>query len=250
MQKLLQRVSPDILAFFAGLAIAYQLQWQTTDLVWSLWLSSLVLGFLTLFSAIGSAVYIGLHAVRHPDTSPAARLPLLASIAIGSLFFLGFFSIHFGGFHAGHATFLSSFFPLEGLSEQGFSDAFMNPPLLWALTFEHLIAPYGIFLLPMIVAERNHLFGPLVKAVRAVREAPDGAPVSKPKIGVNGAMSRPYLNVIRMHLLIFFFAFCHFMSLESFAVYAVVYSVYFFPWAEFKRLLKDRKERHKDAQSV
>jgi hypothetical protein len=33
-----------------------------------------------------------------------------------------------------------------------------------------------------------------------------------------------------MHLLIFFFAFCHFMKADTFLVYAVVYSVYFFPW--------------------
>jgi len=39
-----------------------------------------------------------------------------------------------------------------------------------------------------------------------------------------------YTNVIRMHLLIFFFFFAHFARLENFAVYAVVYAVYFFPW--------------------
>jgi hypothetical protein len=40
----------------------------------------------------------------------------------------------------------------------------------------------------------------------------------------------PYKNVVRLHLLIFFFAFAHFAHLESFVVYAVVYAVYFFPW--------------------
>jgi hypothetical protein len=47
-------------------------------------------------------------------------------------------------------------------------------------------------------------------------------------------MAGPYKNVIRMHLLIFFFAFCHFMKVESFLVYAVVYSVYFFPWSTLR----------------
>jgi hypothetical protein len=36
--------------------------------------------------------------------------------------------------------------------------------------------------------------------------------------------------VVRLHLLIFFFAAVHFAQLESFAVYAIVYAVYFFPW--------------------
>jgi hypothetical protein len=47
-----------------------------------------------------------------------------------------------------------------------------------------------------------------------------------------------------MHLLIFFFAFCHILKIESFLVYAVVYSVYFFPWRELKRS-KEVKRRKK-----
>jgi hypothetical protein len=43
-------------------------------------------------------------------------------------------------------------------------------------------------------------------------------------------MMGPYKNVIRMHLLIFFFTAAHFAKLESFIVYGVVYAVYFFPW--------------------
>ena len=45
--------------------------------------------------------------------------------------------------------------------------------------------------------------------------------------------TRPYLNVIRMHLLIFFFGACHVLHLESFLIYAAVYAVYFFPWNAF-----------------
>jgi hypothetical protein len=44
-----------------------------------------------------------------------------------------------------------------------------------------------------------------------------------------------YKNVVRMHILIFFFAFAHFAKLENFAVYAVVYTVYFFPWRLVRR---------------
>ena len=47
--------------------------------------------------------------------------------------------------------------------------------------------------------------------------------------------SEPYRNVIRMHFLIFFFFFVHFARLENFAVYAVVYAVYFFPWRLVRR---------------
>ena len=48
-------------------------------------------------------------------------------------------------------------------------------------------------------------------------------------------MLAPYRNVVRMHMLIFFFAFAHFAGLDSFVVYAVVYAVYFFPWRLVRR---------------
>ena len=48
-------------------------------------------------------------------------------------------------------------------------------------------------------------------------------------------MWEPYKNVARMHVLIFFFFFAHFARLENFAVYAVVYAAYFFPWRLVRR---------------
>ena len=52
-------------------------------------------------------------------------------------------------------------------------------------------------------------------------------------------MGRPYLNVIRMHLLIFFFAACHAMKVDTFVVYAIVSLVYFFPWREVTGIRRD-----------
>ena len=40
----------------------------------------------------------------------------------------------------------------------------------------------------------------------------------------------PYKNVVRMHLLIFFFAGAAAIKLDSFLIYAVVLCVYFFPF--------------------
>ena len=48
-------------------------------------------------------------------------------------------------------------------------------------------------------------------------------------------MWAPYRNVARMHMLIFFFFIAHFARLENFAVYAVVYVAYFFPWRLVRR---------------
>ena len=52
--------------------------------------------------------------------------------------------------------------------------------------------------------------------------------------GMTGMMA-PYRNVVRLHLLIFFFAGAYAAKLNSFIIYAVVYAVYFFPWRLLRR---------------
>ncbi len=241
----LSDVGTDVFAFGVGLALAYFLKWETRDLVWSLWLCSLVLGYLTLLSAIAAGVWAGLRAGSGEDGPGTGRAPMAGGALAGGLFMFCFFSFHFCGFHAGHSVFLMQFFPLEGLPRDGFGRAFPNPPLLWILVFRHLMRPYGLFLIPAVLAERHHVFQPIAAAFRAARGRP--APNPSPEAGsrrdppasaqerVRNALFGPYLNVVRMHLLIFFFAFCHILKLDSFLVYAVVYAVYFFPWGALAR---------------
>ncbi len=242
------RIGPDILAFVTGLFLAYSLNWETTDLVWSLWLGSLVLGYLTILSAIAGGAYIGIHVLNHEDFKKEYRTVAIAIGLAAGLFFFGFFSLHFCGFHAGHSVFLRQFFPVEGMPDEGFGFAFMNPLMLWIGVFEYLMLPYGLFLIPAIIAERKHVFKPLISAVNSVRGnnkenlAENNNPGKKRSSEFLGdAMKRPYVNVVRMHLLIFFFAFAHFLKIDSFFVFTVVYFVYFFPWSEFK------KERQKSS---
>ena len=225
-----------------GLSIAWMLGWQTTDLVWSLWLCSLVLGYVTILSTIAGGIYLGLTALRD-EVFPRQYRPVAVVLGtLGALFFFGFFSLHFCGFHAIHAGFLSIFFPIRGLPKQVFFDAFMNPFLLWKTVIQRLLPVYGLFLISTIIAERKYVLASLVKAVEMVR---DGTYKDKVE-GVMQTMknqrrpshdpfSRPYVNVIRMHLLIFFFAFCSLLKVHSFIVYGVVYFVYFFPWSAFRK---------------
>lgn len=189
---------PDALAFVAGLAIARLSDWNTGDLVWSLWLSSLVVGYATIIWAIFSRAW--------------GRVGEM----VGGLFLLAFFTVHFGMFHVVHSAFLNSFFPLGGGRMSGLPDYF------------EVFARYGIWLPVAFFAERAAFRppGPRVNptSVKAAdieaRKARDGGLL----------MMKPYLNVVRLHLLIFFFAFAHFLRWENLAVYAVVYAVYFFPW--------------------
>lgn len=220
---------PDALAFALGLGMAWWFRWDTTDLVWSLWLSSLCVGYAIIVVCIFRPVA---QIMTASAGAPAAAAAVGDSFAlVGGLFALAFFTVHFGMFHFVHSIFLNSFFPVNGphrLSGGMFSGMFP----IYAEVFRR----YWPFLAVTAVAERA--------AFRARPKAPPDTGAVTPEaiarrkaLAADAGMMGPYKNVIRMHLLIFFFAFTHFAHLEDFAVYAVVYFVYFFPW----RLLQKGK---------
>ena len=153
--------------------------------------------------------------------------------AVGALVLLSFFTLHFGFFHYVHSVFLQSFFPVGGGVELGKG----FPRLDFYL---EVARRYWVFLPIAFLAERQGFpFRP------APTELPDTSVKAKDiaarklrnaqKRETPGLMG-PYKNVIRMHLLIFFFAAAHFARMDSFAVYAIVYAVYFFPWRCLRRV--------------
>ena len=223
---------PDALAFVLGLGVAWIAGWTTTDLVWSLWLSSFVVGYATILWTI---VLPGLELVRAATQDKALTHQLLkahkgattvgvAVLVLGGLFMLAFFTVHFGGFHYVHSQFLYTFFPLDGGDAGRVGSAGMS-------TYIDVAKRYWHFLPSAFLAERAGFLrvgkpfkddlSVTVAAIAARKAAND-------RQGI--AMMTPYRNVMRMHGLIFFFAFAHFAHLDSFIVYAVVYAVYFFPW--------------------
>ena len=225
---------PDVLAFAAGLALAWFGEWQTKDLVWSLWLSSLLVGYAMIVWMIFSpALFIATKAwpdrvvLKGQSTGPIVVGGSL--LAVGGLFLLGFFTIHFGGFHYVHASFLNMFFPLVPGKTQG---SFLG-------LFGQVFAAYWPFVLVAAVAERKAFRWPdgakqvpdtaVTAAAIAARKARNSG------LGGMDGMMTPYKNVVRLHLLIFFFAFASFVHLQNFAVYAAVYAVYFFPWRLVKK---------------
>lgn len=227
------RALPDLLAMTAGLSAAWLLGWNTTDLIWSLWLSSLVLGYASIFSAILGGFYFA--TALQPVDGCISRRGWLVVASVLALLVLTFFSIHFCGAHAIQAGALMQFFPLEGVEPSEFLTGFMNAPLLLYNAAVYLFPGYGVFVLPALIVERKHIFSGFIRAYRLrnglepsptkqqTGKAPSASPVSELFI-------RPYKNVFRLHLLLFVFAICHFLEVTSFVVFAIVYLAYFFPW--------------------
>jgi hypothetical protein len=164
-------------------------------------------------------VLAGERAVAAGNAPPFARLAGRGALLVGGLFLLAFFTFHFGMFHFVHSVFLNLFFPVFDTPSRG------SPTIALYL---HVFGTYWPFVLVAAVAERGGFLRPPVQL--AGLGLTSGPGEKKP----GDAFMAPYKNVVRMHLMIFFFAFASFARLDNFAVYTIVYAVYFFPWRRLK----------------
>jgi hypothetical protein len=214
---------PDALAFVLGLAVARWAGWNAGDLIWSLWLSSLVVGYATIVWIIGQpAVAMAMVVWRSRTDQPSsARTVFLlwAAILVVAAFMLAFFTVHFGGFHYVHSQILLSFFPINvpGAASRGWAGKAVYLEIFrryWIFLPSAFISHRAAFLRKPLALNQDRLLGTFVGPGNKNRDI----------------FAEPYRNVLRMHALIFFFFFAHFTGLENFAVYSIIYIVYFFPW--------------------
>jgi hypothetical protein len=214
---------PDALAFVLGLAVARWAGWNTGDLIWTLWLSSLVVGYSTIVWIIGQpALALAMVVLRSRTdamSSPRTAALLLALILFIAALVLAFFTVHFGGFHYVHSQILLHFFPIDapGGASRG-----------WAgkAIYLEIFRRYWIFLPAAIISHRAAFMRKPFELDQDRLLQTFAGPGNKNR----DIFAEPYRNVLRMHALIFFFFLAHFMGLENFAVYSVIYVVYFFPW--------------------
>lgn len=189
-----QELVLDLAAFGVTVLLAALLRWQAKDLIWGLWISSLCVGYAHILVSI----------VLGARTAEGA---LGSSALAGGLLLVGFFTVHFGSFHFGHSVFLHQFFPLvEGDGAYPGFKAILEKALgsYWPFVLVNLWYRWRDF--------------PKERLVWAQKDALIG----------------PYLNVIRMHILIFVFAGLHALRLGHLAIYPVL-AAYFFPWGSLFR---------------
>jgi hypothetical protein len=196
----------DLLGFLASLAIAWIFHWQAKDLVWSLWLSSLIAGILI-------TIWIFIFRRENYSKLDDASFSLYRFIIVLSKGVCMFvvYTAFFGGFLLVDSIFLNYFYPIESSNHEIF--------LEWPFYFQ-VIKNYWPFVLITIATE--------FKELKTLKN-------SKPFM-----MIKPYLNIIRMHLLIFFIAGITLIKLNSFYVYAAASFLYFFPFFHVVHLFKSR----------
>ena len=87
----------DLIAFLITIIFVIIFNWQVHDVIWSLWTSSLCVGYAFIVTGIISSVFFA--------TSTERLLN-----AAGGVFLLAFFTFHFGMFHFVHSVFLNGFY--------------------------------------------------------------------------------------------------------------------------------------------
>jgi hypothetical protein len=260
----------DLALFAATVAVASWQGWEAKELIWGLWLSSLVIGYaFILISAI--SIYFtgnvpgesgatkgfkdikGLKEVRTIGMNvfvtiaaffifgPFRAIPwivllvnaLFAGVTLylkygtghgdesvirtvvtrffaftpAVAFTLGFFSLHFGGFHFVHGLFLNSFFPIVEGTPFGES-----PGGTFAFAFGIVHAAARSYW-PFVLIGAWSRLGDMKRSLEPGREQ---------------NMFLPYISVVKMHILIFVFAGLSAAGLEAWALYPVLV-FYFFP---------------------
>ena len=224
---------PDLAAFLSVLGLAWWTQARAADLVWSLWLSSLVVGYTIIIWGLFRPVLEMGAAVRRAralagrgrrDPVPGVLYLVVLIPTVGALFGLAFFTVHFVGFHYVHAGLLNFFFPLGG-------DYDGSRTREGVALFREALRRYWPYLPAALLSHRAAFsWRPATREVLPFDVTPKAIAARKAASAARSVMMLPYQNVLRMHALIFFFAFAHFAGLDNFAVFAVVYGVYFFPW--------------------
>lgn len=208
----------DLLLFSAALAVALWQRDNGHSVVWGMWLSSLLIGYTYIVSSI----------VRWVVATYRVSTGMFLFGLLNGLFLLGFFTVHFGGFHLGHAIFLNDFFPIPVAAER--TGLFLHPE-----QYGWIVTQYWWFVVIALISERHGLFE---------KRAPlPSEPQSTKKAMSKMNLMKPYAKVVRLHILIFVFAGAQALQWSEAAVLVIIHAAYFLPWRTFYRWVKPQSAK-------
>lgn len=190
-------LAPNIGSFLTTVLFAIIFKWRAEDVIWGLWVCSLTFGYIWLLLFIFQIVI---------KSKPSERK---GAVFLGA-FFLAFFTFHFGVFHLVHGAFLTHFFPI------GEIDFFKNGPLVIFFMAGAAVAKGWPLILGTFISRWKSL------------------PIHQSEFSHLSGMLLPYVNVVRMHLLIFIFAGLSALGLDHLALFPIL-GFYYFPWEIIKK---------------
>lgn len=204
--------------FVGTLALAFGLGWRTSDLIWGLWISSLSIGFFVVLAG-------GVQRILRTDATVLERM----FSTIGAIGSLVLFSVHFGLAHFLYAAILDLLMPLmehPGRVYVGKLTWSGGTPFSFWETLGIALATYWPMVILNGVRERHIIW------------------TSK---ATTGKEPEPYIAIVRLHFLVMGLGAVYALGLESFPVYAAVYTLLYSP-ARLWKLIR-RRSPHEHSES-
>lgn len=208
--------------FLTSLGAAYFFGWNNTDLIWSFWTTSLIVGNVALLRALVGPVHWLMNKTTAAEwtelrTAPLSRklggLVLALFLAAHHLALVAFLVLHFSVFHMGHAWVLQGLFPHPALVQA--ADGWSDTPMLDAARI--LLMSYWLVVFQKLLFD--HMEAKTMEDV-------------EPSLGE--AVKRPYLQVVRIHLLIFVVVGLDALEAPRGLTYGVLFTIFFFPLEVFR----------------
>lgn len=225
----------ELFLFSFSLAAAYFIGWSNTDLIWSLWITSLVVGYVTIFRTTVAPLTLLAKLIRSPEDGKKFReLPATTKLKIAifvlffipiSLFYVVFLSFHFFFFHFFIAYWLQGLMPHSGITDI-LDDANGGQFYVYFQIIKTLLLSYWIIVIEKLIFDyRTNWKSGSNKAT----------PVQQNFFSFEG-LTRPYVQVMRILALMLLLFWLHETGINQYLIYAVIFSLFFFPMPNFRKV--------------
>lgn len=207
----------EVVTFAGTLALAYFSGWHTKDLIWSLWLSSLSIGFLSVLVSGGRRVI-------RPDATIVERILSFA----GTIGAIGLFTLHFGTVHYVYASILDLLMPLMDHPGRVYIGQ-----LTWrggtSFAFWETLSIAIVQYWPVV----------LLNAARDRSTVLSSSVMTGKEIG-------PYLAILKLHFIVIGLGACYALGVDTFPVYAAVYTLLYSPAKTWKTIFRRRRAEDRE----
>ena len=235
----IKRYFTELFLFSFSLAAAYFLGWNNTDLIWSFWITSLVVGYVTIFRTTVAPLSMLTKLILSPEDGKKFReLPATTKLKIAifvlffipiSLFYVVFLSFHFCFFHILLAYWLQEIFPHPGITEI-LANTTGGGFIFYIQIIKTLLMAYWIIVLQKLIFDYRTYWK------RGGRKA---EPVQQEFFSYEN-ITQAYVQVVRIIVLMVLLFWLNSIQANQFLIYVVIYSLFFFPMPSFRNV-KSRK---------
>ncbi|MFA6025801.1 MAG: DUF6498-containing protein [Ignavibacteriaceae bacterium] len=235
----LKRYGIALFLFSFSLAAAYFMGWNNTDLIWSFWITSLVVGYVTIFRTTVAPLSMLTKLILSPEDGKKFReLPATTKLKIAifvlffipiSLFYVVFLSFHFCIFHILIAYWLQVIMPHAGITDI-LAGANGGGFYISVQIIKTLLMSYWIIVLQKLIFDYRTYWKSGSNKV---------SPVQQNFFSFEG-LTRPYVQVVRILVLMVLLFWLNSIEANQYLVYVVIYSLFFFPMPSFRKV-KSRK---------